>query len=143
LKPPVEANVETEDFSPNLKENRLETKEIAANKDNSISVEIKLPEGFHLNENAPNRYEISTDEAKIIKTPNGAQKFSRLPVSIPFQTTQTGSANLKLKATVYYCREDNTGVCLIKTLVWLIPLKISKEKAAPETITLKETLTEK
>ncbi|HEY0457878.1 MAG TPA: thioredoxin-like domain-containing protein [Pyrinomonadaceae bacterium] len=141
LTPPAETRRDTESYSPNLKENKTEIKEAGAQ--NMISVQIKLPEGFHLNGNAPNRYEISTDAAGIVKTAGGAQKFSQLPVNIPFQTTKAGSANLKVKLTVYYCREDNTGVCLIKTLLWQIPLKVSAEKKEAGLIELKETLVEK
>ncbi len=140
LTPPIESKNETENYSPNLKENKSEIKEVAANANNSLQFQIKLPDGFHLNPNAPNRYEISTDDAKIVKTATGAQKFSRLPLTVPFQTIQTGSANLKIKLIVYYCREDNTGACLIKTLAWQIPLKITAEKKNSGAIELKETI---
>lgn len=143
LKPPAESMTETENYSPNLKENKTEIKEVSVNSNNSLQFQIKLPDGFHLNPNAPNRYEISTDDAKIVKTVTGARKFSKLPLTIPFQTIQTGRANLKIKLAVYYCREDNTGACLIKTLAWQIPLKISAEKKDFSPIVLQETLVEK
>jgi DNA-binding beta-propeller fold protein YncE len=143
LKPPVETKNETENFSPNLKENKTEIKEIAAGALNSISVQIKLPDGFHLNPNAPNRYEISTDDGQKVKIAGGAQKFSQLPLNIPLPPIRTGSANVKVKLTVYYCREDNTGACLIKTLVWQIPLRVSTAKTAAGVIELKETLLER
>lgn len=143
LKPPADSMNETTDFSPNLKENKTEIREIAVGAPNSIQVQIKLPDGFHLNPNAPNRYEISADDAKIVKITGGAQKFTRLPLNISFQTIQTGSTNLKVKLNVYYCREDNTGVCLIKTLSWQIPLKVSAQKKDSGQIILQETLFEK
>ncbi len=143
LTPPAETNNDSAEFSPNLKENKSEVKEISANANNSILFQIKLPEGFHLNPNAPNRYEISVDDAKKIKIAQTSQKFSELPLSIGFQTLQAGDANLKVKLTVYYCREDNTGACLIKTLTWQIPLKIATEKKDSAPIELRETLLEK
>jgi thiol-disulfide isomerase/thioredoxin len=144
LTPPAGAKNETESYSPNLKENKTEIRELAAGAQNSVEVQIKLPDGFHLNPSAPNRYEISTDDAKIIRIAGGAQKFTKLPLNLTFQTIQTGSANLKVRLNVYYCREDNTGACLIKTLAWQIPLKISaQKKGVPEKIVLRETLFEK
>jgi thiol-disulfide isomerase/thioredoxin len=140
LTPPVAVNNDAETFSPNLKENKTEIKEVAASALNSVLVQIKLPEGYHLNANAPNRYEISADDAKIVRAETGAQKFSQLPLKVPFQTMQAGNANLKIKLTVYYCREDDTGACLIKTLVWQIPLKISARLQDSTSITLQETL---
>jgi DNA-binding beta-propeller fold protein YncE len=143
LTPPAETKNETEGFSPNLKENKTEFREVAAGAQNSVEVQIRLPEGFHLNPSAPNRYEISTDDAKTVKIAGGAQKFTSLPLNLTFQTIQTGSATLKVKLNVYYCREDNTGACLIKTLVWQVPLKISAQKGNSEKIILQETLVEK
>ena len=138
LTPPVETVTETGDFAPNLKEIKAEAKEVGEGAQ-TLQVQIKLPEGFHLNPNAPNRYEITTDDAQTVKATAGAQKFSALPLKIPFQTIRTGGARLNIKLTVYYCREDNTGACLIKTLVWQIPLKISAQKAGAP-IVLAETL---
>ncbi|HVE59295.1 MAG TPA: thioredoxin-like domain-containing protein [Pyrinomonadaceae bacterium] len=143
LTPPLETKNDTGNYSPNLKENKSEIKEIAANSNNSLLLQIKLPDGYHLNPSAPNRYEISTDDAKTVKIANPAQKFTQLPLNVPFQTVQTGSANLKIKLTLYYCREDNTGACLIKTLAWQIPLKITAEKKDFPPIVLQETLFEK
>ena len=143
LTPPVESTGATADVSPNLKENKTEIKEISANASNSLLFQIKLPEGFHLNPNAPNRYELSAGGAKNIKIANLSKKFSELPLSIPFQTLQAGDAEVKVKMTLYYCREDNTGVCLIKTLAWQIPLKISAEKKVLNRIEFQETLLEK
>jgi DNA-binding beta-propeller fold protein YncE len=143
LTPPVESKSETENVAPNLKENKTELMEVGLTGQNSLLLQIKLPDGYHLNPNAPNRYEIGTDDAAVVKTAGGAQKFSELPLSVPFQPIRMGSANLKIKLTVYYCREDNTGVCLIKTLAWQIPLKVGAEKKSPGPIALQETLVEK
>ena len=44
-----------------------------------------------------------------------------------------GAAEMRVQLTIYFCREDNTGTCRIKTLVWRIPVEIVKdEKAARE-----------
>jgi hypothetical protein len=48
---------------------------------------------------------------------------------------QTGATSIKAKFTVYYCREDKTGECLIKTLSWNVPIKFS-DKAANSQIQL-------
>ncbi len=127
------AQIETENAAPNAKEIKVESQTIAANAQNSLTFNIKLPEGFHLNPNAPQKYEISTESAAV-KIPNPAQKFKVLPLIVSFQTTQKGVANLRAKATVYFCREDNTGVCMIKTLIWNVPLNIVDDKKASNKI---------
>ena len=135
LTPPKIAETETESYSPNLKEFKADLQSVSANKDITLNFNIKLPDGYHLNVNAPNRYEISTENENI-KIEKRSQKFKVLPLSIPVQTLKTGETNLKAKISVFYCREDNTGECLIKTLVWQIPVKISNEKTAPNKIEL-------
>ena len=132
LTPPVQA--ETEISAPNSKERKLESRNVAANSTNSLVFNIKLPEGFHLNPNAPQRYEISTADGKSIKIAVPSQKFKTLPVVVPFQTLGKGAANLKAKLTIYYCREDNTGVCLIKTLLWNVPLNVGTGKNAAKKV---------
>lgn len=126
---------ETTAFSPNLEEKTAETQIVAANSQNSLVFNIKMPEGFHLNTNAPNRFEISASN-KNIKIETAAQKFKAVPLTIPFQTLSKGETKLTAKLTIYYCREDNTGVCKIKTLAWQIPLKIENGKPLSNKIEL-------
>jgi hypothetical protein len=126
LTPPVQKEIENS--APNSQEIKVETKNVSLNAQNSLIFNIKLPENFHLNPNAPQKYEISAENGKNVKVANPAQKFKTLPLIIPFQTVQKGAANLKAKVTIYYCREDNTGVCLIKTLIWNVPLNVVNDK---------------
>ncbi len=139
LTPPKVIETTTENFSPNLKEFKADIQTVSANQMVSLKFNIKLPDGYHLNENAPNRFEISSENDGV-KFENRSQKFKVLPVSIPFQTLKNGESTVKAKLSLFYCREDNTGECLIKTLVWQIPLKISTEKSAPSKIELNGTV---
>ena len=127
LTPPFVSENETETAAPNLQEIVTDAKTISANSKNSLVFQINLPEGFHLNAAAPNRFEVSTADAKSIKIPLPKQKYNKLPLVIPFETLQKGDAEIKAKLTVFYCREDNTGTCHIKTLAWRIPVKVSAD----------------
>lgn len=135
LTPPKIAEEKTESFSPNLKEFSVANQILSANKNAALNFNVKLPEGYHLNENAPNRFEISGANENI-KFDKISGKFNKIPLTIPLQALQKGEANLRAKLSVFYCREDNTGECLIKTLVWQIPVKISNEKTAATKIEL-------
>lgn len=128
LTPPVEMKETVSGSSPNTKTFKVETQEIAANAKSSLIFNVKLPEGFHLNPNAPQRYDVSFDNGESVKIENSRQKFKELPLVVPFQTVKTGEAKITANLTIYYCREDNTGVCLIKTLSWTIPVKIVNDK---------------
>ena len=128
LTPPVETPENAGSSSLRAKETKLETQEVTANSANSLVVNISLPEGFHLNPNAPQRYEISVESGgENVKVETSRQKFKDLPLVIPFQTLQAGAVNIRANLTIFYCREDNTGVCLIKSLAWNVPLKVVKD----------------
>lgn len=123
LRSPKEFSDESAGFSPNLKELKLETQEIAANSQVKLKFNLNLPKDFHLNADAPSRFEIIS-ESPNIKFEKAKGRFKEIPLAIPFQTLQ-GESKLTAKFTFYYCRDDNTGECLIKTLSWNIPVKFS------------------
>ena len=124
LTPPAKDAGEADNSSPNAKEIKLETQKVSVNQKNSLVFNLNLPEGFHLNPNAPQRYEISVENGQNLTVVKPKEKFSNLPLIIPFQSGKSGAAQLKAKLTVYFCREDNTGTCRIKTLVWNIPVNV-------------------
>jgi len=142
LTPPTDVNDETENIAADEAEMKIEEREIAANSNASLVFNIKLPEGFHLNPTAPQHYEISVEKGSDIKIANRTQKFLKLPLSVAFQTTKTGVTTMKANLTVYHCREDNTGVCLVKRLAWKIPLKIVANKKVPSKIELSASVDE-
>ncbi|HSS22276.1 MAG TPA: thioredoxin-like domain-containing protein [Pyrinomonadaceae bacterium] len=110
----------------------------------ALVVNVDLPAGYHLNEAAPQRYRVSVEDgirqvgleseshlgvighetvvSKSLKNPT-------LPLRIPMRVFEAGKANLRLQFTIFYCREDNTGTCRIKTLIWQIPTEVVGEQA--------------
>jgi hypothetical protein len=58
-------------------------------------------------------------------------KNLQLPLRIPIRTFEPGKAELRLQLTLFYCREDNTGTCRIKTLVWRAPVEVTSDASAP------------
>jgi DNA-binding beta-propeller fold protein YncE len=140
LTPP--ATVETESVSPNLSVIKFPAQEIGAKTESTLVFNLKFPEGYHLNTNAPNRYEITVGKGSKIEFASAAGKYKSVPLTVPFTALKKGAGILRAKLTVYYCREDNTGVCLIKTLAWEIPLKIVSGKNVSGKIELKEILKE-
>ncbi len=140
LTPPDAAIKDMESVSPNLSEMNLTAQILATETTNSLSFDVKLPEGYHLNADAPQRYEITVDGGENLQIENPKQKFKELPLSISLRSTEAGTVNLKAKMTIYYCREDNTGVCKIKTLVWNVPLNIIESERPSANIQLKASV---
>jgi thiol-disulfide isomerase/thioredoxin len=108
--------------------------------DNSIMINVDLPAGYHLNPTAPQRYKVSTDPAAknlTIDQANsaGSTKGGQLPIRIPVKA-DPGTGELHASFTFVYCREDNTGVCRIKTLQWRAPIEVVNDSAASNEIKL-------
>jgi hypothetical protein len=110
---------------------------------------VDLPRGYHLNPAAPQRYRVSVE--------NGSQQLGlhsdsqtgtigreqvvsqsaknlRLPLRVPFRTFEPGKSELRIQLTLFYCREDNTGTCRIKSLVWRAPVDVVNNGGAPNEI---------
>jgi thiol-disulfide isomerase/thioredoxin len=130
------------DASPNSEEIVLASQRLRANQDGVLLVQVELPAGYHLNPMAPQRYRISVESGAqhlgfkptattgSISEVKETSKKLRLPLRIPFHSGDIGKAELRAQVTLFYCREDNTGTCLIKTLVWRAPIEVVTDNAA-------------
>ncbi len=125
--------------APNTKEITLDVQRLRVGSDASLVVDVALPKGFHLNETAPQRYriEVEAGTSSLALAGDGPQsssvtaKLLQLPLRLPLRATREGTAVLRIQLTLYYCREDNTGTCEIKTLVWRAPVEVSADPQAP------------
>ncbi len=127
LKPPSPAEPEGESEIPNRQLIQLDPREVSADSPATIAVDLSFPDGYHLNPNAPHRLQI-TFEADG-KTNSSSQRFNSLPITVPVRIA-ANATKITVKATLTYCREDNTGVCRIKSIVWDIPVKPVRNKLA-------------
>ena len=108
--------------------------------DSTVVINVELPAGYHLNPNAPQRYSVAIEQGaeqwtipsvNANKTGQGLSLPIRVPIGIG-----AGSAVVRASFTFVYCREDNTGVCRIKTLQWQAPVEVVNDAAAPNEIKL-------
>jgi hypothetical protein len=146
LAPPLAAEHVSENGpAPNTEEIKLPGQQLRAGTEGTVSVNVELPAGYHLNPSAPQRYQVVADNANALKVD---EKFARrstkdlkLPLLIPFRANGAGKTNLRIQVTLFYCREDNTGTCRIKTLVWNAPIEITESVTAPTQVTVQGKLT--
>jgi thiol-disulfide isomerase/thioredoxin len=150
LKPPTSnataEAAESGEAAPNAEQSKLPPQRLAAVGDAALVVDVALPVGYHLNPDAPNRYTVTVEDgAQSLaladagadpKSTGRTAKDLRLPLRVPLRAAATGAARLRVSLRLYYCREDNTGTCRIKTLVWLVPVELTAEPAAPREIRL-------
>ena len=159
LEPPaalVTAAATGSDAAPNSEEAVLASQRLRANEAGTVVVQVDLPSGYHLNPMAPQRYKASVESGgsqiglvSSSVTGNGARnkevketsKNLRLPLRIPFRAYEAGKAELRVQLTLYYCREDNTGTCRIKTLVWRAPIEVVVDGVASNEIKIQGRVT--
>ena len=151
LEPPALAltkDTETE-VEPNSEEVTAPVQHVRAGTDGVLLVEVELPAGHHLNPMAPQRYAVSFDKGQkqlgLTSSANGGAvernqelrqttKNLQLPLRIPFHAYEAGTTTLRVQLTLVYCRDDNTGTCRIKTLVWRVPVEVSTNAVAANEI---------
>jgi thiol-disulfide isomerase/thioredoxin len=146
LTPPANSPMMTSaGVAPNAEEIKTPPQQLRAGPNATLEINVELPPGYHLNPLAPQRYKISVDDSKsiTIDEQNAARsaKDLKLPLRIPLNAVSAGSANLEAQVTLFYCREDNTGTCRIKTLVWQVPVQVTAEANAPNQIKVQGKLT--
>jgi len=159
LQPPASGAVATlteGESSPNAEEIKLAPQILSAGSDAELIAQVELPAGYHLNPAAPQRYRISVESGPqqlglLSETEPGATghdkvvsrslKNLQLPLRIPIRSFETGKAELRLQLTLFYCREDNTGTCRIKTLVWQVPVEVTDSAGAAKEISILGKLT--
>ncbi len=158
LEPPV-ATVEPVDneAAPNSTEIKSAAQRVRVETEGTLLIDAELPAGYHLNPAAPQRYRVSIEsggrqlmlkQADVKSMPPWRDKVVtftskdlRLPLRIPFRAMEVGPAELRVQVTLFYCREDNTGTCLIKTLVWRVPVEVTTDASAQSEIKLQGKLT--
>ena len=141
---------------PNADETKLAAQNLIPGSDGAIVIQVDLPAGYHLNPAAPQRYRVSVESGEKQlglksesqlgaigreKVVSVSSKSLALPLRIPFRTHEAGAAAFRVQLTLFYCREDNTGVCRIKTLIWTAPVEVANGRGGSNEIKLQGKLT--
>lgn len=139
LTPPAKSFTPSESAAaPNAEEIKAAPQQLRAGSNGVLEINVELPQGYHLNPMAPQRYKISVEDGKNIqideKVASRSAKDLKLPLRIPVNAISAGAAKVKAQVTLFYCREDNTGTCRIKTLVWNIPIEVTTAATGPSEV---------
>jgi thiol-disulfide isomerase/thioredoxin len=145
LRPPTSSTVAVaDDAATGAEEIKLTRQRLLTGAPSALVLDVMLPAGYHLNEAAPQRVRVSVEGGSRLLALEGATPAAftragrdvRLPLRVPFKALAPGAAELRARVTLYYCREDNTGTCRIKTLAWRIPVEVAANAGAPREIKL-------
>jgi thiol-disulfide isomerase/thioredoxin len=139
LQPPAATETaSTTGTAPNAEEIKLAPQKVSLG-NATLVINVELPTGYHLNPTAPQKYSVDfkagegvTHSDSVTKSTKGLTLPIRVPVSI-----RPGSNGVLASFTFVYCREDNTGVCRIKTMRWQAPIEIVADSHAPNEINLR------
>ncbi|HEY3105075.1 MAG TPA: thioredoxin-like domain-containing protein [Pyrinomonadaceae bacterium] len=143
LPPATNQSAATAEVAPNAEEIKVAPQKLRAG-DAAVVIDINLPAGHHLNPTAPQRYSVTIESngesmknapIDVSKTAKGLSLPIRIPIGIG-----AGSATARASFTFVYCREDNTGVCRIKTVQWRVPIEVTADANAPAEIRLTATV---
>jgi hypothetical protein len=145
LTPPAKSTATAgPDAGPNGEDVGIRSQSLRAGTDGFLVVNVDLPTGYHLNPSAPQRFSVSVDNSKAIAIDptqsNHVGNDLRLPVRVPLRGAEAGLAKLNVQLTLFYCREDNTGTCRIKTLRWQAPVEVTNDASAPTEIKIQGKL---
>jgi len=142
LQPPAanQATAGNADVAPNAEEIKVAPQKLRTG-DAVLLINVQLPAGYHLNPDAPQRYKVSVEQggAALSIDPRNSTRSTKglpLPIRVPFGVGSAGAAELRASFTFVYCREDNTGTCRIRTLVWRAPVEVVSDPAAPTEVNL-------
>ncbi|HEX7315386.1 MAG TPA: thioredoxin-like domain-containing protein [Pyrinomonadaceae bacterium] len=151
LKPPEAAAAPAEDAEsagPKAEETKVAAQRLAvADGARTLVIDVDLPDGYHVNPSAPQRCRVEVTAggehlslfALTGRAPGVSSVTSKdvgLPIRMMLHALKPGAAELRVRLTLYYCREDNTGTCRIKTLSWRAPVEVTADPAAPREIRL-------
>ena len=128
---------------PNAEEIRVAAQKVRAGAEGTLQIDVELPAGYHLNPSAPQRYKVSVNNKRLIVEEEDAARSTKdlkLPLRVPFSAIEAGSATVRAQVTLFYCREDNTGTCRIKTLLWEVPVEVTSDASAPTVVKLQGKL---
>src|SRR5262245_2794454 len=117
---------------------KVAPQQVKAGAAGKIVINLHFPEGYHLNSRAPLHYSVSLsgEGVTIAEADRMGQTIAPpLPLAMSFQAAAgTHQATADIDMTFYYCREDDTGVCVIQSVRWQVPLHIDPNGSASEAV---------
>ena len=110
--------------------------QVRADRPGQLLIDLHFPDGYHLNPRAPLQYSIDVrgQGIHIAETDRGRHVHAPLlPLVIPFQASAgTHQTTATVDMTFYYCRGDDTGVCVMQSVRWQVPLQTRPEHATSQ-----------
>ncbi len=112
------------DIWPNLEEVHLAQQTVRAGQGKLI-VNVEIPAPFKLNPGSPLEYRVEVKGSTQQLGKRTTVKEGNFPLQIPLSLTD-GEGEVSATVSFVYCRDGNEGVCVMKSLRWLMPVQVSE-----------------
>ncbi len=107
----------------------------------TVRLDIDLPEGYKINEDAPSSVVLSSSGFEIAFDNGNEQSLTGAELPIDLSATfAAGSGVLTADVTLLYCREDSEGLCIIEQVLFNQPTTVEdggeRQIVLPHTVEL-------
>ena len=106
----------------------------------TLEFDYVLPPGFKLNDQGTFTLDWAAEDPAVV-TASGESGIAEKAPALPVRFTATaapGATTVTASGTVFYCRSDNAGVCLIRDVTFEVPLQVAP--GGPSTVTVSHDL---
>jgi len=101
----------------------------------TLQVELKLPEGWKINDLAPSGYYVEAagdsgpvDRAAIGRLVELKKPAATFQIELPVESS--GSERLTVSCRYFYCRKGSEGICKVGNVVWNVPIEVAEDGTA-------------
>ena len=114
--------------------------EVRAGGPGQLRIDLTMPSGYHLNPQAPFTYRVAVDGTGVTVAEADRQCSAMVPnlkwpLLIPFQAAAgEEEARLTIDLTFYYCQEADTGLCMIQSVRWNVPIRTTANPVAADPV---------
>ncbi|MGH8010153.1 MAG: hypothetical protein ACREQ3_24430, partial [Candidatus Binatia bacterium] len=110
---------------PNLEEVRLSPQTLRPGQ-SQLVLNVAIPAPYKLNPGSPLEYRIEMEGGPPQASTRTSVKDGQFPLQIPL-TVARETTGIRAALSFVYCRDGKEGVCVIKSLRWIIPVQTASE----------------
>lgn len=122
---------------PNLEEIHFPSQMLRPGQGKLI-LDVKIPAPYKLNPGSPLAYRLEVNGESLQGDTRTSTQDGRFPLQIPLQVV-SDTTELRVALSFVYCRDGNAGVCIIKSLRWIVPVQTAK--SGNDTVQIDHSLT--
>lgn len=124
---------DTADVWPDLEEVRLPSQTLRPGQGKLI-LNVNIPAPYKLNPGSPLEYRIEIDGGAPPAGRSTSIEDGQFPLQIPL-TVASDTKGMRVALRFVYCREGEDGVCVMKSLCWMVPVQMAGEGSGEVRIT--------